>query len=62
MGCNRKKRGVEGMEGKSKGSYLRLIPGLCPEDGMTYSSHSFTQCARMCAHALVHVHKDREIK
>ena len=29
-----KEMGREGMEVKEKGSYLRLIPGLCVEDKM----------------------------
>jgi hypothetical protein len=29
---NRKEGGVEGMEGKLNGNYLRLIPGLCLEN------------------------------
>ena len=33
-GRNRKKVGLDGMEGKEKGSYLRLIPGQCLEDKM----------------------------
>jgi hypothetical protein len=32
MGVRRKWGGVEGMERKFNGNYLRLIPGLCLED------------------------------
>ena len=31
---DRKKGGVEGMEGKLNGNHLRLITGLCLEDRM----------------------------
>ena len=31
---DRKGEGVEGMEGKLNGNYMKLIPGLCLEDRM----------------------------